>query len=59
MLESQLGKQNPEIDGWAGARDQRLEWQKAHLDSGRCGLYDLLLPGLIRHVLSYCRLKHC
>jgi hypothetical protein len=34
MLESDLGKQNPEPDGCAGARNQRLEWQKVELGSG-------------------------
>jgi hypothetical protein len=57
VLESELGKQNPEPDGCAGSRKQRLEWQKVELGSGWCGHYDLLLTALIRLMLSYYRLK--
>jgi hypothetical protein len=57
VLESELGKQNPEPDGCAGSRKQRLEWQKLELGSGWCGHYDLLLTALIRLMLSYYRLK--
>jgi hypothetical protein len=59
MLESELGKQNPEPDGCAGSRKQRLEWQKVELGSGWCGHYDLLLTALVGHVLPYYRLKNC